>query len=174
MELINLLNEDKILQIHIKPECEDEGLCVDFEETIDRNTTLILKVDDFYNSLNIAERPASIDCLIIQFCGENKYKLSLVELKNVQRPHHIDSKNLRANFETTLYDFMSNRFRDYFYSEAFDLKIELILCAGKLQTDNSFRSYKLDFLLGIKPFRFDGKLIGINGIPPIPIIRSCS
>ncbi|MFK7979675.1 MAG: hypothetical protein AB8G86_06815 [Saprospiraceae bacterium] len=173
MELINLLNEDEVLQIHIRPECEDEGLCVDFEESIDKNTTIVLKVDDFYNGLNLAETPASIDCLIIQFCGDNTYKLSLVELKNVERARLINPKNLREKFETTLYDFMSNRFRDYFYNEAFDFKIELILCAGKLQNDNSFRSYKLDFLLGLKPFRFDGKLIGINGLPPIPIIRNC-
>jgi len=173
MELINLLNEDEILQEYIKPECEDEGLCVDFEETIDRNTTLVLKVDDFYNDFNIADRPASVDCLIIQFCSENNYKLFLIELKNVERAQKIDRKNLREKFETTLYDFMSNRFRSYFYREVFDLKIELILCAGKLQNDNSFKSYKLDFLLGLKPFRFDGKLIGINGLPPTPIIKSC-
>jgi len=173
MELINLLNEDEVLQVHIKPECEDEGLCVDFEASIDRNTTLVLKVDDFYNDLNIANRPASIDCLIVQFCSGNNYKLSLIELKNVERAQNIDRKNLREKFETTLYDFMSDKFRNYFYNEAFDLKIELILCAGKLQNDNSFKSYKLDFLLGLKPFRFDGKLIGINGIPPIPIISNC-
>lgn len=173
MELINLLNDDEILQKYIQPECEDEGLCVDFEESIDKNTTIVLKIDDYYNGLNLAETPPSIDCLIVQFCRESTYKIFLIELKNVERARLIDSKNLREKFNTTLYDFMSNKFRDYFYNEAFDLKIKLILCAGKRKNDNRIRSYKLDFLLGLKPFRFDGKLIGINGLPPTPVIREC-
>lgn len=173
MELINSLNEDEILKKYIQPECEDEGICIDFEETIDRNTTLILKVDDYYNSLNLAETPASIDCLIVQFCRENVYKVFLIELKNVERAQLINRKNLREKFDTTLYDFISNKFRDYFYNEAYDLKVNLILCAGKLQNDKSIKSYKLDFLLSLKPFRFNGKLIGINGLPPTPIIKSC-
>jgi len=67
---------------------------------------------------------------------------------------------------------MSNRFRTYFFDEKYNLKLKLILVAGKLKAD-FIKSYSLDFLLGLRLFRFQNTTLGINGLPPHPIIKKC-
>ena len=175
MELFDLLRNDENLKNYLRNECEDNGICVEFASEIDRKQVLIIKIDDYYNAQSLKKRPNSIDCLIIQFCGANKYTLNLVELKNVQDASNrsIPRKDLRAKFETTLYDFMSNRFRQYFNDSQFSFKYKLLLCAGKVKSQ-AIKAYSLDFLLSIRPFLFNNKVLAINGLPPHPLIKSCT
>lgn len=172
MELIEALKADSQLTDFIQPSCTDEGIEVHTEDGIDVSSIIVIRVDDFYNAMNIEKRPASIDCLIIQHCGNDNYRLYLAELKNVDRANFISNKNLEEKFETTLLDFMSNRFRDYFFNEKYQLKLKLLLVAGKVK-DDFIKSYSLDFLLGLRLFRFQNKTLAINGMPPHPIIKKC-
>lgn len=172
MDLINNIKKDPILQDFICPQCEDEGIFVEYADTTDTEKIVVIKVDDYYNSLHLEKPPPSIDCLIIQHCKENLYKVYLIELKNYKRVGAINNKNIREKFRTTLLDFMSNKFRDYFYDVSIELKTQLILIAGKVQND-TIKTYKLDFLLAFRPFRFQDKLIGIDGMPPHPLIHPC-
>lgn len=173
MSLIDNLKREVSLIPYIVAECEDEGLCVGFESDVDKENTVIIKVDDFYNGLNMSITPASIDCLIIQFCGADKYHIYLVELKNVKAPGSIGNKNLEEKYETTLNDFMSNKFRHFFFNTTYLLNLELILSAGSVG-QNSIKSYSLDFLLGLRLYKFQDKILGINGLPPHPLISNCS
>ncbi len=157
----------------IVPTCEDEGICVEFEKGIDKSAILIVKMDDFYNSLGLKETPPSVDCLIVQYCLENNfYKIHLVELKNQERAALINHKNIEGKFETALYDFLSDKFRHIFFDVVFEIRPRLILSAGKVQA-NSIKAYSLDFLLGLKMFRFQNRTLAIHGYPPQPLIKSC-
>jgi len=172
MDLIKKLQEDQSLNDFICPHCEDEGIIVKHTNEVDIEKILVIKVDDYYNSLHLKTPPPSIDCLIIQYCKETQYKVYLVELKNIKRITSINKKNIEDKFDTTLFDFMSDRFRDHFFDENINLKLQLILSAGKVM-DSTIKTHRLDFLLGLKLFRFQGKLIGINGVPPHPLIHPC-
>ena len=80
------------------------------------------------------DTPKSPDCLIVQKCANEQYKIYVVELRNVksQKNKYIDRSGIRAKFETCLLDFMSDRFRPYFYDERYQFKLHLILVAGKI------------------------------------------
>ena len=118
----------------------------------------------------IRDRP-SIDCLIIQYCKNDTYKIYLIELKNVERARLINRNNLREKYRTVLLDFISDKFRGIFNEFEFS-KIELMLCAGKV-TDEGVKNYDLKFLLALPPILFRGLRLGVNGYPPVPTIKSC-
>jgi hypothetical protein len=172
MDLIEALKAEPKLADFIKSSCNDEGIEVQMEEGMEATSIIVIKVDDFYNSLRQEKTPASIDCLIVQHCGNDNYRLYLVELKNVKTAHSINNQNLEEKFETTLLDFLSNKFRTYFFDEKYKLKLKLILSAGKVKND-FIKSYQLEFLLGLRLFRFQNTILSINGIPPHPIIKKC-
>jgi len=172
MELIERLRNESSIQSFIVSECEDEGICVEFTPKIDRNSVLIIKVDDFYNAQHLKIRPASVDCLIIQFCQENQYQVYLVELKNVQKQQFIHRKNLHEKFKNTLYDFIRNQLVDYFYDEKYECQFRLILNAGK-QENQQIKILSLDFLLSLSPILFQGKRYGIHGFPPNFVVKPC-
>lgn len=173
MQLFKDIQADTVLSNFIVPECEEEGICVSFDTSINRDETLIIKVDAFYNSLQLMPTPPSVDCLILQYCNDETYKVYLVELKNVKTKQHINNVNLEGKFETTLFDFMSNRFRTHFFKESYQLKTKLILTAGKIESNIAIRSWSLDFLLGLRLFTFQNKILSIEGHSPNMMIKPC-
>ena len=56
--LFRKIKEDAVLAKIICERCEDEGIGVDIDPSIVSDDVLILKVDDFYNSLNIEKKTA--------------------------------------------------------------------------------------------------------------------
>jgi|WetSurMetagenome_2_1015567.scaffolds.fasta_scaffold59096_3 hypothetical protein len=94
--------------------CEENGICVDLEN-INRDNVLILKIDAFYCSKYMKnETPNSIDCLIIVKCANESYNLYLFELKNVSSTQGIEIAKIKAKFNTTINDFLNNRFKQLF------------------------------------------------------------
>jgi len=170
MELLNQLRNEETITDFFRPECEDEGICIEVDKDVDENNILIIKVDDFYNSFNVETRPPSVDCLIVQHCESGIYKVYLIELKNMERTKHIDKVNLIEKYRTTLFDFISDRYRHIF--NEFEFKTYLWLCAGKV-TEDKIRNYSLDFLLSLDHIKFRGLWLGVCGFPPVPTIKSC-
>jgi len=170
MELLNQLREEATITDFFRPECEDEGICIEMDEEIGEDNILIIKPDDYYNSLNLEKTPASVDCLIIQYCESGIYKIYLIELKNFKNARQIDKKNLIEKYRTTLFDFISDRYRHIF--NEFEFKTYLWLCAGKV-TEEKIKNYSLDFLLSLDHIKFRGLWLGVNGFPPVPTIKSC-
>lgn len=165
------LKNDPRIKEFVSQVCEDNLVCVEFDDQVSNEEFFVIKVDDYYNSLHLGKNtPASVDCLIIQECGDGQIKVYIVELKNVKSPSHINGKNLEQKFETTLFDFISNRFKEYL--DTVEFKVYLLLCAGNVDNEN-IRAFSLDFLLGLRMFKFRGKLAAINGRPPNPLIKPC-
>lgn len=174
MELIERIQNDATLAPYIVSDCEENEVCVEFEPTVDRAKTLIIKIDDYYNNQGLGdETPSSIDCLIIQYCKNNNYQLRLVELKNVKTAKSIDRKSIEQKYHTTLFDFMSNRFRDYFFNESYELSLKLVLIAGQVKNE-SIKAHNLDFLLGLKMYRFQNKRLAVHGTKPHLTIKNCN
>jgi len=99
------------------PACEDEGMSVDMDASISADAYLIIKVDNFYNSLHAKDTPAAPDCLILQKCAGGGYGVTLVELKNIKSSQNFEIENIIEKFRTCLEDFMSVKFGEYFFQD---------------------------------------------------------
>jgi hypothetical protein len=166
--LFERIKNDTILAQFIRDKCEDEGICVDIDERISEDKVLIIKVDDYYNSLNIKKRPPSPDCFILVKCesGIEEFCLTIVELKNTGR---FDFDNVEGKFLTCFNDFMSTEFKDYFNRDF--IKIQLLLVS---QTE----IYKRDLGLKMKALMnkrivFRDKKYMITPKMPTPAVKSC-
>ena len=111
------IQTDESLRNIIKQRCEDEGMCVSFDEKIKEADYLILKIDDFYKGLYMEMPPPSPDCMIVIRCIGGGYKLVIVELKGIEKNRHFDINNVIGKFSTCLNDFILARFPHYFAIE---------------------------------------------------------
>ena len=157
------------LKLYRVSKCEDNEVCVETHSDINDDEYIIIKLDDYYNGLHEDPTPPSVDCLIVQRCQQG-FKVYLIELKNVKRAKSINRANLIEKYRTALFDFLSGRYQSIF--NGYDFHPELMLCAGHVSGD-TINSFNLDFLLGLPLIKFRGKLCGINGRPPHPIINPC-
>jgi hypothetical protein len=170
--LIKELKNDIVLQPYICEECEENGVLASISTEIDKENIVIISVDKYYNSFNEKTRPASPDCLIVQFCHTNTYHVYVVELKNIEKINLLDKDNIREKYATCLQDFMTNLLRKYFYNTDYQFTIQLILIAGYID-DKKIKNFKFDFLLGLAPITFGSKKYLIKGVNPNPLIPKC-
>lgn len=171
--LINDIRADETLAPYLSQDCCENDVCVDFDPAVLPADFVVIKVDTFYNAtVPNPGTPKSPDCLIVQRCGDDSYKIYVVELKNVRFQSVLDANDLRDKFHTCLTDFMSNRFRQYFYDLNHQFKLKLILVAGRVKPGYTM-NFKLDFLLTMRPLKFADKFYGIEGENPNPLIHPC-
>jgi len=123
--MIDKIRNSTELQDFIKNKCIETGgnrvSEIKINSLIKSNSLAIIKIDDYYNSLKSGK---SIDCLIILKNG-SKYKLFLLELKEPKRKanfRYLKSKDIKEKFTTTIYDFMSTRFKNIFLSSDYDIE----------------------------------------------------
>ncbi|TAE18659.1 MAG: hypothetical protein EAZ95_03630 [Bacteroidetes bacterium] len=116
MNLLERIRQDADLQPFIVGTCDENDISVLISDKIDKEDYLIIKVDNYYNNLNIENRPASPDCLIIQKCKGviESYAIALVELKGIETTQGFDLDNMSQKFTTCFEDFMSKLFSKYF------------------------------------------------------------
>lgn len=190
--MIQKIKNCKELIPYLKKVIEDEGIEVGIEECLLPEKMVIIKVDDYYNSLHLKFPPKSIDFAVVVDCECDWYVLYLLELKNVNSPKKLSVKDIQEKFENTIYDFLSQRFEKIFMANQYkykDIKLYLVSDAygltGKYGTYAEYKkiqdkkqkiqgrdSLRVDFNLGSKLFKFRGKIVRINyDIPPNPIIR---
>ncbi len=153
----------------IEDTCCEHGICVSFAEDIPYNSYAIIKVDKYYNSLNIEKRPPSIDCLIVRECITKGYGLTLVELKKTATAGDIELKNIKEKFETTLYDFIQTKFKTALHVQYSDIKLYFVSNIEIHKRDNGL---KMDTLINLK-FKFNGSNLMITPRMPNPTIKNC-
>jgi len=76
--MINKIRNHPQLKNFIAQTCAENNISADIAETIPAENVVILKVDQYYNSLNLGhlgKTPPSVDCLIVQKCADNKYSI---------------------------------------------------------------------------------------------------
>ena len=167
--MIKKIKEHKVLSQHIEDTCCENEVCVTFDNEISPNSYVILKVDKFYNSLNIEFRPASVDCLIIRECVKKGYGITLVELKKMENSKGFTVNNIKEKFQTTLFDFIKTKFKnplDIDYSE-----IKLFFVSNK-EIYKRDLGLKMEVLMNVR-FRFNDKTLMIIPRMPNPTIKNC-
>lgn len=173
--MIEILSKEAKLKEFICDSCEENFIKVDFSKTIGKSRLLIIKVDAFYNK-HVPKPKPSPDCLIIQHCHDNYYNIYLVELKNIKSLKSESLSHIREKFENCLSDFMSDKFRKYFYDEQIVLKkLELLFVSEPNESRDKYsKNTRLDSLLSLPPCWFANKAYLIKHYTPSPIISDCA
>ena len=167
--LIERIKKHSTLSKFVHPKCEDEGICVDIDNRILSDNVVVIKVDDYYNSLNLFETPASPDCLIILKCKNSGYAIYIVELKGIKSTKRFTVKNMDEKFSTCIYDFICKKFKDLL-----DIDYKRI----NLYFVSNIKIYKRDAALSMKilqsrRFKYRNKKYFIEPKMPIPAIKPC-
>lgn len=165
------IKDHPILSNFIIEKCEDEGLCIDFDEKVAKEDYLILKPDAYYNSLNIEKKPPSPDCFILLKCKSRGYALTIVEFKDITstRSGAFELQNILAKYQSCLDDFVSDKFKDILFQDYKKIQLYFI---------SNIEIYKRD--LGLKMealiesrITFNGKKHLIQAHKPSPAIKNC-
>lgn len=167
--MIDRIKKHKVLSQFTDTTCCENDICVSFDKKIDPKDYVIIKVDQYYNSLNIAKRPASVDCLIVRKCTPRGLGLTLVELKNIETSQRFTIANLKEKFETTIHDFMERKFRNVLDKDYLDIKLFFVT---KQEIHKRDLGPKLETLINIE-FKINGKRRMIAPKMPTPSIKKC-
>lgn len=158
------------LSPYIVNHCCENGICVNFEESVGDNERLIIKVDDYYNSQNLGKMtPPSPDCMIIVKCKKGGYNLHLVELKNITSCSGFRIENMTGKFETCLNDFISVRFRELLFIDYKNVKLYFV---SKIDFIKHDMGLKYEVLINTR-LKFNGKNHMIRTYLPNPAIKAC-
>ncbi|MEE1898954.1 hypothetical protein V1389_11440 [Flavobacterium rakeshii] len=167
--MIDRIKKDQLLSSLLEDTCCENGICVTFDGSLDKNNYVIIKVDKFYNSLNIEKRPASIDCLIIRKCISGGYGLTLVELKDIYKGQGFDLDNMKEKFKTTFDDFIKRKFKELLDVEFKEVKLYFV---SNIEIYKRDLGLKMELLMNVK-FNFNGKSFMIRPEMPHPTIKNC-
>lgn len=167
--MINKIKSIEALSGFIIDSCCENEIEVTLHKDISKEAYVIIKVDDYYNSLNLVDTPPSVDCAIIRECITEGYGLSLVELKNVKSAKNLSFKKIRSKFENTLNDFIKSRFKDPLDIEYINVELFFVslLQHNKRDMGLSFETYIN------KSINFNGKKRLIRPYLPVPTIKNC-
>lgn len=178
--MIEAIVNNNLLRSLLKDEVKENNACVildaDFyleNGKLDNEKIINLAIDEYYNSLNLGNTPPSIDNLLVINRGDKKYAVYLIELKDVRKLSRLCNINIRSKFNTTIDDFMLERFQTEFNQD--DIKItdlNLWLVCNRFSFMNeaiSDEDYEkrikntiIEKLMMIPPFRYKGKVGMLN------------
>jgi len=167
--LLNNIRSDKSLGQFVRGRCEDEGICVEFDSKVDSNDCVIIKVDDYYNSLKIEKRPPSPDCLILQKCNSNQYLITIVEFKDISTSSSFEIDKMLGKFDTCLSNFMLIKFKKYFNRDYVRVNLYFV---SNIEIHRRDLGDKMKILMN-KRFKFRGKSYLIQPKMPTPTIKPC-
>lgn len=185
--LFKKILENESLKHLINSVCSENNIEVCFSEYLQKNSdnVIILKIDDYYSTKNgMHNPPPAIDCLILVKCETTEcYNIYLVELKNIKKAQYFDINNIVSKFETTINDFLLNRFKDLFIDEKYcNFKCYFVTdphkCSGKMTQEEylehiNSKGLKLDYFLSMDYLIFKNKISIIEPILPTPMIQEC-
>ncbi|MDZ7898978.1 MAG: hypothetical protein U5N85_13270 [Arcicella sp.] len=171
--LIQKIQEDPVLSKFLCDDCEENGVGINIGSEVRKEDFIIIRVDEFYNKL-VPKPPKSPDCLIIQYCGENRFVLYLIELKNIKSLKTENMGDIRDKFQNCFSDFMSDRFREYFYDTDYEFVIKLYFISDPKETKiDKGKATRMDSLLALRQPRFANRIYPIKHKNPNPIIQPC-
>ena len=166
--MISEIRNHPTLKKIVVDSCSENDVEATISSNIDKADFIILKIDDYYNSLSLADTPKSVDCLIVLRCKNNSYRLYIIELRDIKKLAGFKSKEIYQKFETTLNNFLMERFNDLFLSEKYEIKDIILLFItdplnlrnGKyslVQMENKIKGTKIEILLLMRPFKFGNR-----------------
>lgn len=174
--LIQEILQDPVLSNFLCDDCEEHGIGINVSETVNRNDYIIIRVDEYYNTIiKDNSRPKSPDCLIIQHCGGNRFVLYLVELKAIESLRTEKLSDIRDKFQNCFDDFMSDKFRNYFYNTDYDFSIKLLFISDPKEGNKNTKNQptRMDNLLSLPPCNFGNRKYLLNHKLPNPTVQPC-
>ena len=167
--MINKIRAHEVLSKYTEDSCCENGVCVTFDNKVSGESYVIVKVDKYYNSLNVAIRPASVDCLIVRECVNAGHGLTLVELKKIENSKGFTSVNIKEKFQTTLFDFVKTKFSNPLDTDYAEIKLFFVSNKEIYKRDLGLR---MEVLMNVR-FKFNGKNLMIEPKMPNPAIKNC-
>ena len=164
----------------LKNEVKENSACVELDidfylesGELDTEQLVNLAVDEYYNSLGLGYTPPSIDNLLVIKRGKDKFAVYLIELKDVKKLQRICNKSIKGKFDTTINDFMLERFSKEFndnFARVTDLNLWLVCnrftFMNRTITDEEYekriKNTVIERLLMIPPYRYKGKVGLVN------------
>jgi len=176
-------NHSELKKILVE-DCNENNVEATISANIDKADFVILKIDKYYNSLFLADTPKSVDCLIVLRCDDNTFRLFIIELKDIKNLAGFSVKEIYQKFNTTLHNFLQERFNDIFFSNNYIIKdMKLLFVTDPLnlqnqtytmnQIKNRIQGTKIEILLLMRPFKFGNKYYSISYEVPNPLIQNC-
>ena len=92
--MINQIKYTDSLKDYVTRQCEENKIFVSMADDILPDNYMVIKIDNYYNSLNLGNTPPSVDCLVVLKCHDNDFIIYLVELKNVRSPGSFNFRQL--------------------------------------------------------------------------------
>lgn len=173
MPLLNTIKADETLAPFLSDECCENNICAEVEEGLSIEDYLVIKVDDYYNSLGLGDTPPSPDCLFVVRCDEDEYALNIVELKKTGKTSSFKIDNLIGKFETCLSDFMSLKFGEYFDRDFKDIHLFFVSKIPLFPNSQAMKGRKMRILTR-RPLEFREKVYFIDPRNPEPMITPCN
>ena len=171
--LVKAIQSEPILNQYIEPTCAENDVGVSFDPSVKEADYVIIKVDKYFNK-QIVPNPRGNDCLIVQRCADNRYKLYLIELKNIEElKGGKQFTHIRDKFQNCFDILMSDNFRPLFYDENYQFSSIQLYFVTNLVKDKKQKNTKLDALLALKPCHFANRRFAINPREPFPMITPC-
>ena len=176
--LTEALRQDPRLLDYLKTTCAERGMSITLDPRLTPADVVVLAPDVYYNTER-PNPPPSPDCLVVVRCADGSYTVYIVELKDIESPAGFSIENMRAKFDTALHDFMSGVLGHYFNDPAYSLRrVRLYFVTApygpnRAAADRLARTPKLDLLLSMRAFRYDGRPLGIEHHLPSPAIGPC-
>ena len=167
--MISKIKAHEKLQAFLVSECCENNVSVIFDPNVSSAGYVIIKVDDFYNSLGLEKTPPSLDCMIIRKCLVSGFGLTLVELKEISSAGSFKIDNLKAKFETCLDDFIQKRFKDLLDKDYKSIKLYFV---SNIEIYKRDIGLKLEVLINIR-FDYQGRKLMIEPRMPHPTITNC-
>ena len=167
--MIEKILNDNGLSSFIVENCCEEGVCVTFDSTVSSENYVIIKVDDFFNSLNLKKTPASVDCLVFQRCLDGSYGITLVELKSSSSSGFLAFETIKQKFQNTIDIFIIGKFPKYFF---LDYKKFDLYFVSNIEIYKRDLGLKYETLINTK-FMYNGKNRMIKPYMPTPTIKNC-
>lgn len=189
MPLVAALKRDPLIASFIKDSCAEHGMAATVSHGIASEDIVIISPDGYYNSA-IGHRlhaqgdgnpPKSPDCLVVLRCHDGTFSLYVIELRDILNQRGFTIEEIQTKFNTCLHDFMEGVLGTHFNNTTYRLnKVRLLFVSDpyggreyQKQRVQFSRGPKLDLLLTLPPFRFDGRRLGIEHHPTDPLIRPC-
>lgn len=176
MDLLEQLHNDTLLSRYICDKCEENNIGVLFDE---ESHHIILNPESYYKNQHLGKTINMIDCFIVQRCRDNRYKVILIELKNIDSSKRIDDEartDIIQKFNSCLNDFMLRDFKQYFDRHYtlklyFISKLSMSAAYSKLTKDID-RNSRLRNLM-TQTFSFRNKIYLIEAQPNNFAIQPC-
>ncbi len=185
-QMIQTIVDEKDFKGCLYYKIEDEGVEATVDPALTTDQFVGIKVDQYYANLHQKVIPMSVDFVVPVDCECNSYALYVLEMKGVKNPP--STKEIHEKFNTTIYDFLQNRYKDIFLNPRYKYKavfLYLITTAYQKALElGSFKKYEelmakmkvkdtllTDSTLSTKPYIFRGKAYYIQReVPPNPVI----